>query len=64
MDDLSKQVDKKLLLPHLFEEVKFHPIPLPDPPPFKLIELAQRYGAKQVKGKAAQASATQLKTLV
>ena len=60
LDDLSKQVDKKLLLPPLFEEVKFHPIP----PPFKLIELAQLYAAKQTKGKATQASASQLKTLI
>ncbi len=40
----------KVKIPPLFEEVQELPIPMPDPPPFKLAQLAQKY----VKGGAAE----------
>lgn len=46
-------LDALVKLPPLIEEVKPFPIPLPDPPPLSLGDLAEIYGAK-VKGKAAQ----------
>lgn len=37
--------DLKVKIPDLFEQVKELPIPQPDPPPFKVAELAQMYAA-------------------
>ena len=63
VDVLGKQVDKKLKLPPLFEEVKLKPIPLPDPPPFKLAELANLYSVKSGVTKAIE-KAIELNTSV
>jgi hypothetical protein len=42
---LSTNLGQKIKTPALFEKTKYHPIPLPDPPPFTLAELAKHYGA-------------------
>jgi hypothetical protein len=42
---LAESIKQKIKVPPLFEATKFHPIPLPDPPPFTLSELAEQYGA-------------------
>lgn len=47
---------QKIKVPQIFESVQYEPIPLPDPPPYKLTDLAQMYAAKdatQAKGAAA-----------
>jgi len=46
LEVLSETIKEKIKVPPLFEPVKLHPIPLPDPPPFTLAELAKHYGAK------------------
>jgi hypothetical protein len=51
---LSESIKQKIKVPPLFEATKLHPIPLPDPPPFTLAEMAKQYGAKP-KGGAAEA---------
>jgi len=45
IDLLSEHIGQKLKVPPLFEQAKLHPIPLPDPPPFTLAEMAKTYGA-------------------
>ena len=54
IDALSEGLPQKLKVPPLFEEVQFKPIPLPDPAPYKLSELAKLYSAKPAAGKAKQ----------
>ncbi len=48
--------DLTVTIPDLFEQVKELPIPQPDPPPFKLAELAQMYTAGTGKQKAQAAA--------
>ena len=51
LDLINESVTQKIKVPPLFEEVKLEPIPLPDPPPYNLGELAKMYGpAPGVKG--------------
>lgn len=45
-------IDKKIKVPALFEQAKYQPIPLPDPPPFTLAELTKMYASKQTKSAA------------
>lgn len=47
--------DLEIEIPELFESVKELPIPQPDPPPFKLAELAEMYSSKKGATKAAKA---------
>jgi hypothetical protein len=46
LEEVGDIVGKKIDVPPLFEPVKDKPIPLPDPPPFTLAELAKKYAAK------------------
>ncbi len=46
IDFLNEGLGQKIKVPPLFEATKLHPIPLPDPPPFTLSELAKQYGAE------------------
>src|SRR5439155_14320954 len=47
IDVINEGLLQKIKVPPFFEPVKFHPIPLPDPRPFKLSELVALY---QIKG--------------
>jgi hypothetical protein len=53
----GEKVPDKVEFPKLFEEVKFEPIPLPDPPPFSLADLAGLYGAGQSAGRRKETAA-------
>jgi hypothetical protein len=46
LEAVSEGIGQKLKVPPLFEQTMHHPIPLPDPPPFTLAQLAGHYGAK------------------
>jgi hypothetical protein len=46
IEAISEGIGQKLKVPPLFEQTKYHPIPLPDPPPFTLSQVAAHYGAK------------------
>ena len=46
LEALSEGIGQKLKVPPLFEATKYHPIPLPDPPPLALAQLVELYGAK------------------
>jgi hypothetical protein len=46
LDLIGEEIDKKIKVPPLFEPVQYHPIPLPDPPPFTVAELAKIYTGK------------------
>jgi hypothetical protein len=46
-DFLNEGLPQKIKVPPLFEATKLHPIPLPDPPPFTLAELAKQYGGER-----------------
>lgn len=54
IDILATQIGKQVILPPQYEEIKFYPIPLPDPPPLQLADLAKLYSA----GQAATAAKT------
>jgi hypothetical protein len=56
LEEIGDLLGTKLKVPPLFEEVQFVPIPLPDPPPFELEQLAELYGGGG-QAKAARASA-------
>jgi hypothetical protein len=45
-DLFSEGLGNKLKFPQIFEQVKYQPIPLPDPPPFTLAELAKQYNVQ------------------
>jgi hypothetical protein len=45
LEKLSKDIGQKIEIPPLVEDVKFFPIPIPDPPPLTVAELAKQYGA-------------------
>lgn len=55
IDVLNEGLPQKIKVPPLFEEVQQIPIPLPDPPPYKLAELAKLYAAKPGAEKSAAA---------
>jgi hypothetical protein len=55
IEELAGGIGQKIKVPPLFEATKLNPIPLPDPPPFSLAELAKQYKAES-KGGAAKAS--------
>ena len=55
----SEGLGQKLKVPELFEQAQYQPIPLPDPPPFTLAQLAKMYGAG-APGAGASASAQAL----
>lgn len=55
IDVLNEGLPKKIKVPPLFEEVQYKPIPLPDPPPYKLAELAKLYATRRGAGKSAEA---------
>lgn len=55
VDLLSEELAQKIEIPPLLEAGKLQPIPLPDPPPFTLSELADLYGAKAKAGARATA---------
>jgi hypothetical protein len=46
IEELNKGIPQKIKIPPLFEQVKLQPIPLPDPPPFNLAELAKMYAGQ------------------
>jgi hypothetical protein len=46
LEALSEGIGQKLKVPQLFEATKYHPIPLPDPPPLTLGQLVELYGAR------------------
>jgi len=46
LDVISEGIGQELKVPPLLEQVKYQPIPIPDPPPYKLAELAKLYAAK------------------
>src|ERR1043165_6126714 len=52
-DLFSEELGNKLKLPQIFEQVKYQPIPLPDPPPFTLAELAKLYSTQGSKKESA-----------
>ncbi len=43
---INESANLKIKIPSLFEPVKFHPIPLPDPAPLALSALAEKYSTK------------------
>lgn len=43
---LNQDLEKKLVVPKIFENVQDVPIPLPDPEPYNLSEVAKLYGGK------------------
>ena len=45
-------IGQKIKIPPLFEEVQFNPIPIPDPPPLNVGQLAELYGGGTAKGSA------------
>jgi hypothetical protein len=45
---INESANLKVKIPSLFEPVKFHPIPLPDPAPLSLIQLTEKYATKAV----------------
>ena len=58
---LLEEIGPDLKVPPVLEQVQFEPIPLPDPPPLELSELASLYGAS---GGAKSAKAAAAKTSV
>src|SRR5581483_7034950 len=54
LEEIGDLLHTKLEVPPLFEQVRYHPIPLPDPPPLELGELAELYQAPA--GKKAKAA--------
>ena len=58
IDLLNEGGIQKLKVPPLLEEVQLHPIPLPDPPPLKVADLAKVYAAGAGKQGATEKSAT------
>jgi hypothetical protein len=59
IEEINKGIPQKIKIPPLFEEAKLQPIPLPDPPPFNLAELAKMYSGQT---KAATAHATSVES--
>lgn len=51
LEDLSVNLNQKLKVPPLFEQVQDNPIPIPDPPPLTVSELAQMYTGKEAQAK-------------
>jgi hypothetical protein len=49
LEEIGAGLNQKLKMPPLFEPVQNEPIPLPDPPPLKLNELAKMYSGEEVK---------------
>jgi hypothetical protein len=58
VDVLGASVKQKLTLPTELEEVKLQPIPLPDPPPVELAELAELYRGQATRQEAKSAAIT------
>ena len=54
LEEISSEIGQKIDIPKLFEQAQFDPIPIPDPPPFSVGQLAELYGSGGAK-KAAQA---------
>lgn len=52
-DIIGSNIGQKLTLPSDFEVIQFEPLPLPDPPPLSLAELAQQYTVQVQAGEAA-----------
>jgi hypothetical protein len=44
LEEIGSVIGKEIEIPALFEQVQFHPIPIPDPPPFTVGQLAELYG--------------------
>jgi hypothetical protein len=55
LEALSDGLGKQLKVPPLLEAVKDHPIPLPDPAPFSVAQLAEQYAAAAKGSKGAEA---------
>ena len=55
IDILAAKIKDKIPLPPEYEVIKYHPIPLPDPPPFQLADLVKLYSGGQA-AKAAKGS--------
>lgn len=53
IDVIGTNIGQKLELPPEFEVIQFEPLPLPDPPPLSLEELAQQYAVQVQEGEAA-----------
>ncbi|HSB08840.1 MAG TPA: hypothetical protein VLM38_04975 [Blastocatellia bacterium] len=51
-DLIGTTIDKKIKVPKLFEQVQYQPIPLPDPPPPTIAELAEMYAPGTTKSAA------------
>jgi hypothetical protein len=60
LETLPDDIIKKVKLPPLLEQVKYFPIPLPDPPPFTLSDIAKMYSAKEVKVESHRLGVNQL----
>ena len=58
VDVLAKDLGQEIKLPPQFESAKFEPIPLPDPPPLELAQLAKLYSAPTTPGAKAAAAST------
>ncbi|MFZ1880135.1 MAG: hypothetical protein WAU41_08210 [Gaiellaceae bacterium] len=59
LEEVGSAIGQKIKIPPLFEEVQFNPIPIPDPPPFDVGQLAELYGGSTAKA-AAKADNTQV----
>jgi hypothetical protein len=49
LEEVSVSLNQKLKVPPLFEQVQYNPIPIPDPPPLSVSELALMYTGKEAK---------------
>jgi hypothetical protein len=49
LEEVGDLIETKLELPPILEPVQYHPIPLPDPPPLTVSELAELYEAPTTK---------------
>lgn len=54
IEEIEKEFGQKIKIPVLVQPVVHKPIPLPDPPPLSLVEVAELYGAKEKKGGAGE----------
>jgi hypothetical protein len=57
---IGKSIGQELKIPPIYEEAKNIPLPIPDPPPFTIAELAKMYGTKSTKANMAQTAAENL----
>jgi len=56
LETIGNALGQKVKVPPIFEQTQFHPIPLPDPPPLGLAELAELYGGAKAGGRRSAAA--------